>query len=159
MPADASFRAIGVDLGSRRIGVALSDSAGSMAMPYEVLQRSGDEERDHRRLAELVEEAGAERIVVGYPLSLAGSVGPAAAAVSDECERLRSRVTVPVELCDERLTTVSADRTLQSQGVKGQARRKVIDKVAASVILETWLAAEHRRRDTAARSAAGKDPS
>ena len=148
--AAASFRAIGVDLGTRRIGVALSDSAGSLATPYEVVLRSGDEVRDHRRLAELVEEAGAERIVVGYPLSLAGGVGPAAQAVIEECERLRSRVAVPVELCDERLTTVTADRALQAQGVKGRARRQVIDKVAASVILEAWLQGEHRRRRDAA---------
>ncbi|MDD9371137.1 MAG: Holliday junction resolvase RuvX, partial [Acidimicrobiales bacterium] len=67
-----------LDIGSRRIGVALSDSNGSVATPYEVVQRSGDRSRDHRRIGELVDEAGAEVVVVGLPFSLDGSIGPAA---------------------------------------------------------------------------------
>ena len=72
------MRALGIDLGSKRIGVALSDSAGTVASPFEVVQRSGDRQRDHRRLAELAAEAEAEIVVVGVPYSLDGSVGPAA---------------------------------------------------------------------------------
>ena len=140
------MRALGVDLGASRIGVALSDSGGLLATPYEVVQRSGDEVRDHARLARLAEEAGAERVVVGYPISLSGAVGPAAQAVAQECDRLRSRLDIPVELFDERLTTVTANRSLQAQGVRGKARRRVVDQVAATVILEAWLQSEHRRR-------------
>jgi putative holliday junction resolvase len=136
-------RALGIDLGTRRLGVALSDSAGSLATPYEVVERSGDRSRDHRRIAELVEEAGAEIVVVGLPLSLDGSAGPAARAALDEAEELRATLGVPVEEWDERFTTVTAHQGLIASGVRGPARRKVVDKVAASVMLQAWL--DHRR--------------
>jgi putative Holliday junction resolvase len=132
-------RAIGLDLGERRIGVALCDSAGTLATPYEVVQRSGDRRRDHRRIAELVAEAGAEVVVVGLPLSLDGSVGPAAAGVQAEVVELREHLGVPVEVWDERLSTVEAARRLQTAGVPGRKRRHVIDQVAATVILQSWL--------------------
>lgn len=134
-----SRRALGLDLGSRRIGVALSDSAGTLATPYEVVPRSGDRARDHRRIAELVEEADAELVVVGMPLSLDGTVGPAAAGVESEVAELRDHLTVPVEVWDERLSTVEATRRLRSAGVSGRKRRHVIDQVAATVILQSWL--------------------
>jgi len=136
-------RALGIDLGAKRIGVALSDSAGTMATPYEVLARSGDRPRDHRRLAALAEEAGAEVLVVGLPLSLDGSDGPAATAARAEAAELAAATGLPVELWDERLTTVTADRDLLALDLKAPARRKVIDKVAASVMLQAWL--DHRR--------------
>jgi putative Holliday junction resolvase len=132
-------RAVGLDLGARRIGVALCDSAGTLATPYEVVQRSGDRRRDHRRIAELVAEAEAEVVVVGLPLSLDGSVGPAAAGVQAEVAELREHLGVPVEVWDERLSTVEAARRLQSAGVPGRKRRHVIDQVAATVILQSWL--------------------
>ena len=137
------MRALGIDLGAKRIGVALSDSAGTMATPYEVLARSGDRPRDHRRLAALAEEAGAEVLVVGLPLSLDGSDGPAATAARAEAAELAAATGLPVELWDERLTTVTADRDLLALDLKAPARRKVIDKVAASVMLQAWL--DHRR--------------
>jgi putative holliday junction resolvase len=137
------MRAIGLDLGTKRIGVALCDSAGTLATPYEVLARSGDRAREHRRIAELAEEAGAEIVVVGLPLSLDGATGPAAQAALDEAEELRAVLSVPVVTHDERLTTVTAERQLAAQGVRGPARRKVIDKLAAAVILQSWL--DHRR--------------
>jgi putative Holliday junction resolvase len=132
-------RAIGVDLGSKRIGVALSDSGGLVATPYEVIQRSGDAARDRRALLDLAGEAGAEIIVVGLPLSLDGSVGPAARAALAEVDALRAATPVPVETYDERLTTVAADRSLQALDLRGPARRRVIDKVAAAVMLQAWL--------------------
>jgi putative holliday junction resolvase len=132
-------RAVGLDLGARRIGVALCDSAGTLATPYEVVQRSGDRQRDHRRIAELVAEDEAEVVVVGLPLSLDGSVGPAAAGVQAEVAELREHLGVPVEVWDERLSTVEAGRRLQSAGVPGRKRRHVIDQVAATVILQSWL--------------------
>jgi putative Holliday junction resolvase len=136
-------RALGIDLGTKRIGVALSDSAGTMATPYEVVPRSGDRPRDHRRIAALAEEAGAELVVVGLPLSLDGSDGPAATAARHEAAELAAATGLPVELWDERLTTVTADRDLIALDMKAPARRKVIDKVAASVMLQAWL--DHRR--------------
>lgn len=128
-----------MDLGTRRIGVALSDSEGTLALPYEVLTRTRDRAGDHRRLAELVREAEAEVVVVGLPLSLDGSIGPAARRALAEVEELRRALGVPVETYDERLTTVSAERALREMNMNAQARRKVVDKVAASVILQGWL--------------------
>jgi putative holliday junction resolvase len=130
-------RAIGVDLGSKRIGVALS--ASTLATPYEVIQRCGDKARDHRRIAELVAEAGAEVVVVGLPLSLDGTVGPAAQRALDEIATLRGVLDVPVETWDERLSTVTAEQSLRDQNLSGPARRKVIDMVAAAVILQSWI--------------------
>jgi putative Holliday junction resolvase len=132
-------RALGLDLGERRIGVALCDSGGVLATPYEVVMRSGDRARDHARIAALVEEAGAEVVVVGLPLSLDGSKGPAALGVEAEVAELRDHLGVRVELWDERLSTVEATRRLRSAGVSGRRRRHVIDQVAATVILQAWL--------------------
>lgn len=133
------MRVVGLDLGTRRIGVAVSDVTGTLASPHKVLHRSGELADDHRRLAELVAELGAERVVVGMPLSLGGSVGPAAQAAVEETEALAAVVSVPVESYDERLTTVSAERALRTAGTRARARRKVIDMAAAAVMLQAWL--------------------
>ncbi len=135
-----STRALGIDLGSKRIGVALS--ASTLATPYEVVQRSGDKARDHRRIGELVEESGAQVVVVGLPLSLDGSVGPAAQRALDEVEVMAAALDVPVETWDERLSTVTAEASLREQNLKGPARRRVVDMVAAAVILQGWLDAQ-----------------
>lgn len=134
---------LGIDLGSKRIGVAVS--AGTLATPYEVIQRSGDTARDHREVARLVAEAEAVRVVVGLPLSLDGSVGPAAEAALAEVDELADALDVPVETFDERLTTVSADRDLMAMKMKAAARRRVVDKVAAAVMLQAWLDTNHER--------------
>ena len=133
------MRALGVDLGSRRIGVAVSDPSGVLASPLQVVMRTGDRGRDHRILIDLARELGADRIVVGLPISLDGSMGPAARAVLEEVEELAATTEVPVETYDERLTTVTADRALREQGMKGPDRRQVVDKAAAAVLLQTWL--------------------
>lgn len=137
------MRALGIDLGTKRIGVALSDSAGSMATPYEVVPRSGDRARDHRRIGALAEEAGAKYLVVGLPLSLDGSVGRAAQGALAEADELAMATGLPVEMWDERLTTVTADRDLMALDMRADARRRVVDKVAAAVMLQAWL--DHRR--------------
>jgi putative holliday junction resolvase len=139
-------RALGIDLGSKRIGVALSDGGGLVATPYEVVTRSGDPARDRRAVLALAAEAAVEIIVVGLPLSLDGSVGPAARAALDEVDALRAATEVPVETYDERLTTVTADRSLQALDLRGPARRRVIDKVAAAVMLQAWLDGRHAER-------------
>jgi putative Holliday junction resolvase len=132
-------RAVGVDLGDARIGIALSDSGGTVATPWTKVERCGDERRDHRRIADLVAEVEAECVVVGLPLSLDGSIGPAAEKALAEVERLAAVLSVPVETYDERLTTVTAERVLREQGETGRRRRQVIDQVAASVLLQAWL--------------------
>ncbi len=151
MPEDSSGRlgrAVGVDLGARRIGVAVSDSAGTMALPRLTLERTGDPEVDRRRLADMVVEEGAVVVVVGLPLSLDGTRGPAALAAVDEAEALGSLLAaygIAVELFDERLTTVTAHQTLTTTRGTERARRPVVDQAAAAVLLEAWLA--RRRRD------------
>ncbi|MBK9178382.1 MAG: Holliday junction resolvase RuvX [Acidimicrobiales bacterium] len=132
-------RVVGVDLGSRRIGLAVSDPSGTIASPHAVLARCGDRARDHQAIATLVGEVGAERVVVGLPLSLDGGLGPAARAARQEADELAAVVDVPVETFDERLTTVTAERALAEQGLRAEQRRLVVDKVAAAVLLQAWL--------------------
>lgn len=131
------MRALGLDLGSKRIGIALS--AGTIATPYEVLARSGDRARDHRAIAEHVTETGAEIVVVGLPLSMDGSLSKAAERALAERDELAAALDVPVETWDERLSTVTAERSLLDQQLRAPARRQVVDKVAAAVILQSWL--------------------
>jgi putative holliday junction resolvase len=134
---------LGVDLGTRRIGLALSDPGGVIASPLAVLVRSGDVTADHRSIVATAHEHGAERIVVGLPLALSGKAGPAAKAALDEIEELRAVAgeAIPVEPFDERLTTVIAERGLIDGKVRRGTRRQVIDKVAAAVMLQSWLEA------------------
>lgn len=135
-------RALGVDLGAKRIGIAISDSARTVATPVEVVIRSGDRDRDHRALRRLVEEWEASVVVVGMPYSLDGSIGAAAKNVSAEIEALRATIGVPVETYDERLSTVTAERSLMQQNLRAPERRRVVDMVAASVLLQGWLDAQ-----------------
>ena len=134
-------RVLGVDLGSRRIGLALSDPTGTVASPYEVLTRTGDRAADHRAIVAAAREEEAVRIVVGLPLSLSGGDGPAARGVRAEAEELREVAgpDLPVELHDERLTTVTAQRALKDGKMRRGDRRRVVDKVAAAVMLQSYL--------------------
>jgi putative Holliday junction resolvase len=142
-------RAVGVDLGERRIGIAVSNSGRTLASPRTTVVRSGDRERDLRNLVELVVEEEATVVVVGLPLSLDGTRGRAATAAEAEADALRLALAphgVPVELFDERLTTVTADRWLQADGRSGRDRRKVIDRSAATVLLQAWIEAQGEGR-------------
>jgi putative holliday junction resolvase len=136
-------RVIGLDLGTKRIGVALSDCDRTVASAFTVLVRSGSPADDHARIAGLVAETGANTLVVGLPLSLSGSSGPAARAVESEVTELRRTVGVPVEFCDERFTTVMATRSLGARARRPAVRRQVVDKMAAAAILQTWLDQQH----------------
>lgn len=133
------MRALGLDLGAKRIGVAVSDRSGTIASPLLVLVRSGRPAEDHRRVAALVAQEEAEIVVVGLPLTMAGEIGTAARAAIAEANALASVVGVPVETSDERLTTVTAQRALLAADMRRDARRKVVDKVAAAVMLQAWL--------------------
>jgi putative Holliday junction resolvase len=130
---------LGLDLGSRRIGVAVSDPSGTVATPHAVIERSGDDRVDRSTIAALIRSLGVERVVVGLPLSLDGTLGPAARAAQAEVDALSAVVPVPVVTHDERLTTVTAERALTSQKVRARDRRRVVDKVAAAVMLQSWL--------------------
>jgi len=132
-------RVLGIDLGSKRIGIATSDRSGTIATPYTVLLRCGSMGGDHRNIAKMVVEEEAEAVIVGLPLNMDGSEGKAAQAARVEAARMATVVGVPVHVHDERLTTVEADRVLMEQKMNAQARRRVVDKVAAAVMLQSWL--------------------
>ncbi len=133
------MRVLGIDLGSKRIGIATSDRSGTIATPYTVLLRCGSMGGDHRNIAKMVVEEEAEAVIVGLPLNMDGSEGKAAQAARVEAARMATVVGVPVHVHDERLTTVEADRVLMEQKMNAQARRRVVDKVAAAVMLQSWL--------------------
>ena len=133
------MRALGVDLGEKRIGIAVSDSNGKVATPLQVIIRSKSIKQDHKKISDLVDEWEADIVVVGMPYSLNGSKGLAAKTVEKEVKELSSALEVPVATQDERLTTVTAAKELAIQGLDSKKQRKVIDQVAASVILQSWL--------------------
>jgi putative Holliday junction resolvase len=135
-------RTVAIDLGSRRIGVAVSDGAGAMAFPRPMIERTGDPVADRRAVAAVVAEAGAAVLVVGLPLSLDGRQGPAAREATVEAAALTSVLAgrgVRVETFDERLTTVSAEAALAGAGRRAKERRRSVDSAAAAVLLQTWL--------------------
>ncbi len=133
-------RVIALDVGERRVGVAISDPTGTLATPHSVIHRRSKAE-DFAAVARLVIELEVERVVVGLPLSLNGEVGPQARRVSRYAQALAQRLDVPVELHDERYSTVTADALLTESGRK---RRVPIDAAAAAVILQDYLDSQRR---------------
>ncbi len=136
---------IGIDVGSVRVGVARSDPDGLMAVPVETVPRrsKGTDGQDMRRIVELVGELEPIEVVVGLPRSMSGGEGPAATAVRAYATGIARRVApVPVRLVDERLSTVTANRSLLEAGVGGRRRRPVVDQAAAVVILQSALDTE-----------------
>lgn len=132
-------RALGVDLGSVRIGLAVSDRSGTIASPLTVLRRSRSRRHDHAEIARIARDEEVELIVVGLPLSMSGEHGRAARAAATEASQLATVSGVRVEMHDERLTTVTADRHLIEVSMRAPERRQVVDKVAAAVMLQSWL--------------------
>ncbi len=143
-------RVLGVDLGSRRIGLAVSDATATLATPLQVLPRGVDHAADHTAILAIARDEEVRRIVVGWPRSLSGADGPAARSVRDEVEELRvaAGADLPVELYDERFSTVTAARHLREGGRRTPAGRKKqresIDAAAAAVILQSYLDAPGR---------------
>jgi putative Holliday junction resolvase len=132
---------LGVDVGSVRVGVARCDPDGILAVPVVTLARDLEGGADLRELAALAEAHGAVGVVVGLPMTLAGRNGPAAESALSYAAQLAPLIDPrPVEMVDERLTTVSAESHLRERGVKGKARRAVVDQAAAVIILQHWLA-------------------
>jgi putative Holliday junction resolvase len=135
-------RAAAIDLGSRRIGVAVSDGSGILASPRCTVERSGDAAADRAAVVAVILDAEARHLVVGLPLSLDGKRRTAAVAAVEEADALRSLLEphgIDVEMYDERLTTVSAEHSLAAAGHSGRARRRVVDQAAAAVLLQAWL--------------------
>jgi putative holliday junction resolvase len=142
-------RVLAVDVGTRRLGVAVSDPTGTVASPLATVPRRTPAE-DARALAALAAEHGATTVVVGLPVTLAGREGPAARAVRAWVAELAPLLPgLDFRLADERLSTVAAERALVGGGVRRRARREVVDQVAASVFLQTWLDAARGRPEGA----------
>jgi putative Holliday junction resolvase len=132
-------RRLGVDVGSVRIGVAVSDPDGILATPVETVRRDRTD-RHLKRLTQLVTELEAVEVVVGLPRTLADRTGPAAEDAIGLAEDLARRVApTPVRLADERLTTVTAQRSLREAGVRARGQKAMIDQAAAVGILQSWL--------------------
>ena len=131
------MRALGIDHGDARIGLAISDELGMLAHPYETLVVKDTDPIS--RIAHIVDDKKIEAIVIGLPRNMDGSTGPAAEKVRVFAEQLRGRVACPVRLWDERLTTVAAQKSLHAAGRNTKQSRAVIDQAAAQLILQGWL--------------------
>ncbi|MBW8764891.1 MAG: Holliday junction resolvase RuvX [Geodermatophilales bacterium] len=144
-PTKRSGRVLGVDVGTARVGLALSDPTGTLASPLETLRRAKDES-DLDRLAALVEEHEVSEVVVGEPRHLSGASGASAADADAYSEALAGRIAdVPVFRIDERLSTVTAASHLREGGIDSRKQRPVIDQAAAVVILQQYLDSRTRR--------------
>ena len=132
------MRSMGLDLGDRRIGVALSDPGGILASPFTIIEHT-EQDRDIEAITDIVRQHDVVRIIVGLPRSMSGGIGHQARKVQDFVAELRGRVAVAVEFRDERLTSVSAKRLMRDSG-RRRGRGKVrYDAAAAAVILQSYL--------------------
>jgi putative Holliday junction resolvase len=141
------MRSMGLDVGDKRIGIAFSDEGASIALPRETLERKGTS-KDVARLVELARSEEVREIVVGMPFSLDGSMGPQAERVARFVEVLRSATELPVVTWDERFSTKDAERMLLDADVSRAKRKNVVDRLAAALILQSYLDA---RREIAPR--------
>jgi len=136
-------RVLAVDLGSKRVGLAVSDPTGTIAQPLATIPAE-PRATLAERLADVAREREATRIVVGLPRRMDGSFGPEARAAREVAEELRKASRLAVELVDERLTTVAAERSLLAAGMRREKRRANIDRVAAGILLQSHLDAKKR---------------
>ena len=135
------MRVLGLDYGSKTVGVAISDPLGFTAQGLETIERPKENKlrKTLARIEQIIEEYNVEKIVLGYPLNMNNTEGPRVQATREFQAMLEKRTGLQVELQDERLTTVSAERVLMESGVRRENRKAVIDKIAAAMILQTWL--------------------
>jgi len=137
---------MGLDVGDRRVGVAVSDAMGLTAQPVMTLIRS-NRRQDARSLLRLVRKFACSQIVVGNPLYMSGDISPQAAKAQAFAQMLREETGLPVHLWDERLTTTEAHRHLYAAGLAGSEHKKVVDQVAAVLILQGYLDAKAIRAE------------
>ncbi|MEX2394731.1 MAG: Holliday junction resolvase RuvX [Actinomycetota bacterium] len=128
-------RFLGVDLGSVRVGLAVSDPLGMLAQPLDVVSL----EDAASAIAERIAELEVDEIIVGMPLNMDGSHGPAADAATAFADELRASTNLPVSCFDERLSTVEAERAMRSAGTSSKGQRGKVDKVAAALVLQAYL--------------------
>lgn len=133
------MRTMGLDVGDKTIGVAVSDEMGITSNPITIIQRTDSPKKDANEVIRLADEYGVGRIVVGLPLMLDGTVGIQAQKVEAFVEMLKRRTKIPIVLWDERLTTSEVERMLIEMDQSRAKRKKVIDKLAAAVILQSYL--------------------
>ena len=138
------MKILGLDYGDRKIGVAVSDAFGWTAQGVEVIVRRSDEEVLNR-LETIIREHAVEEIVLGLPKNMNGTIGPRGELSKAFAETLKQSFGLPVHLWDERLSTVSAERALLEADVSRKKRRQVVDKMAATIILQTYLDYQSRR--------------
>jgi putative Holliday junction resolvase len=133
---------LGLDVGERRIGVAISDASGRLAAPLTTVN-AVPRQQALARIVSLARQEEAVAVVVGLPLTLRGEIGPQAETVRRFVAELEATLGLPIHLYDERLTTAAAEQQLRELGVKPEKRRQQIDQVAASIILQDFL--DHQR--------------
>lgn len=141
-------RVMALDLGEKRIGVALSDETRLIAASYGVIQRRSRQE-DFSRFGQIASEKGVDLIVLGLPVTLGGQEGEKAAWTRDYGAALAQHLQLPVEFWDEALTTVEAEASLRARGIKGKKAKKRVDAVAAAFILQNYLDAHRKEADSA----------
>ena len=134
-------RILGLDFGSKTVGVAISDPLGLTAQGLEIVRRERENKlrRTLARIEEIIEEYGVTRIVLGLPKNMNGTEGPRAAATREFAESLERRTGLPVTLWDERLTTVAADKAMDEMEIKHEDRREYVDEIAAIFILQGYM--------------------
>jgi putative Holliday junction resolvase len=140
---DDSSRVLGLDVGDRRIGVAVSDSLGWTAQGVTVIDRKTTDW--HKELDRLIQSLRIQEIVVGLPRNMNGTIGPRGEMCMELAEELKQRYSLPVHLWDERLSTAAAERTLIDADLSRRKRKKVIDQMAATWILQGFLDAKRRQ--------------
>lgn len=138
MIREKQMRLLGIDIGEKRIGVAMSDIFGSIASPVRVIQRQ-DIETDIGLINDIIKEYNISEIVAGLPRNMNGSLGQKAAQITEFTDNLKEKINIPVTMWDERLTTVAGERVLLQGNVSRKKRKKVIDKIAACIILQSYL--------------------
>jgi putative Holliday junction resolvase len=131
-------RVLGIDYGDVRIGIAVSDAMGWTAQGVETIKRQS-EDQDLARIGELIREYDVETVVLGFPKNMNGTIGPRGELSQQFAETLKAKFGLPVVLWDERLSTMAAERMLISADVSRKKRKQVVDKMAASIILQNYL--------------------
>ncbi len=133
------MKILGIDHGEARIGLALSDDLGMLAHPFETIDGRAKNAAILRQIAGLVTTKKIERVIIGLPRNMNGTYGPAADKVREFADKLKTTLSIPVQLWDERMTTLQAQRCLHDAGRNVKNSRKVIDQVAAVIILQSYL--------------------
>lgn len=136
------MRMMGLDVGEKRIGVALSDDTGTFVFPFTTIVRTASEKADLRSIVRIIEEEGVSKVIVGIPIMLSGKEAIQAEKIRAFADKLAKRLRIPLEYWDERYSTVEAERLLIDAGKSREARKNIIDKAAAAIILQSYIDAK-----------------